>query len=161
MPLLVFTYHLPGNMHIVASSVNAWAVRYQCACVLRKSGKHTRVFYKLPSPVHSVFEMLFRYSLPFPHVYVYRMSHSMKNIHVALQYFVKLRWHWCMMLCVHLSSFIITCLVFFLVLVQAVQAMVQQAMQYIDQTPDLDTKIELIKTLNSVSAGKVSAFSFW
>lgn len=38
---------------------------------------------------------------------------------------------------------------------QAVQAMVQQAMQYIDQTPDLDTKIELIKTLNNVSAGKV------
>ncbi|KAL0344345.1 UNVERIFIED_CONTAM: 26S proteasome non-ATPase regulatory subunitA [Sesamum angustifolium] len=37
----------------------------------------------------------------------------------------------------------------------AVQAMVQQAMQYIDQTPDLDTKIELIKTLNSVSAGKI------
>lgn len=48
----------------------------------------------------------------------------------------------------------------FLVLVQAVQAMVQQAMQYIDQTPDLDTKIELIKTLNNVSAGKVSVFSF-
>lgn len=38
---------------------------------------------------------------------------------------------------------------------QAVQSMVQQAMQYIDQTPDLDTKIELIKTLNNVSAGKV------
>ncbi|KAI3461978.1 hypothetical protein Pfo_018641 [Paulownia fortunei] len=38
---------------------------------------------------------------------------------------------------------------------QAVQAMVQQAMQYIDQTPDLDTKIELIKTLNNVSAGKI------
>ncbi|CAA3010337.1 26S proteasome non-ATPase regulatory subunit 12 homolog A-like [Olea europaea subsp. europaea] len=38
---------------------------------------------------------------------------------------------------------------------QAVQAMVQQAMEYIDQTPDLDTKIELIKTLNSVSAGKI------
>ncbi|XP_075482112.1 26S proteasome non-ATPase regulatory subunit 12 homolog A-like [Primulina tabacum] len=38
---------------------------------------------------------------------------------------------------------------------QAVQAMVQQSMQYIDQTPDLDTKIELIKTLNSVSAGKI------
>lgn len=34
--------------------------------------------------------------------------------------------------------------------------MVQQAMLYIDQTPDLDTRIELIKTLNSVSAGKVS-----
>lgn len=50
--------------------------------------------------------------------------------------------------------------VFSWILVQAVQAMVQQAMQYIDQTPDLDTKIELIKTLNSVSAGKVSAFSF-
>ncbi|KAL3613485.1 26S proteasome non-ATPase regulatory subunit 12 A [Castilleja foliolosa] len=38
---------------------------------------------------------------------------------------------------------------------QAVQAMVQQAMQYIDQTPDLDTKIELIKTLNNISAGKI------
>lgn len=38
---------------------------------------------------------------------------------------------------------------------QAVQAMVQQAMQYIDKTPDLDSKIELIKTLNNVSAGKV------
>lgn len=48
------------------------------------------------------------------------------------------------------------CLIFlFGGLMQAVQAMVQQAMQYIDQTPDLDTKIELIKTLNSVSAGKV------
>lgn len=33
--------------------------------------------------------------------------------------------------------------------------MVQQAMQYIDQTPDLDSKIELIKTLNNVAAGKV------
>ncbi|GFY94187.1 26S proteasome regulatory subunit, putative [Actinidia rufa] len=38
---------------------------------------------------------------------------------------------------------------------QAVTAMVQQAMQYIDVTPDLETKIELIKTLNSVSAGKI------
>lgn len=38
---------------------------------------------------------------------------------------------------------------------QAVTAMVQQAMQYIDQTPDIETKIELIKTLNSVSAGKI------
>ncbi|KAL1567960.1 26S proteasome non-ATPase regulatory subunit 12 A [Salvia divinorum] len=37
----------------------------------------------------------------------------------------------------------------------AVQAMVHQAMQYIDKTPDLDSKIELIKTLNSVSAGKI------
>lgn len=39
--------------------------------------------------------------------------------------------------------------------VQAVTAMVQQAMQYIDQTPDLETRIELIKALNNVSAGKV------
>jgi len=39
---------------------------------------------------------------------------------------------------------------------QAVTAMVQQAMQYIDETPDVETRIELIKTLNSVSAGKVS-----
>ncbi|XP_074280646.1 26S proteasome non-ATPase regulatory subunit 12 homolog A-like [Silene latifolia] len=38
---------------------------------------------------------------------------------------------------------------------QAVTAIVQQAMQYIDQTPDLETRIELIKTLNTVSAGKI------
>ncbi|EEF29610.1 conserved hypothetical protein [Ricinus communis] len=52
---------------------------------------------------------------------------------------------------------------------QAVTAMVQQAMQYIDETPDLETRIELIKTLNSVSAGKVTysyieafkCFSIW
>uniref|UniRef100_A0A803N074 CCHC-type domain-containing protein n=1 Tax=Chenopodium quinoa TaxID=63459 RepID=A0A803N074_CHEQI len=37
----------------------------------------------------------------------------------------------------------------------AVTAMVQQAMGYIDQTPDLDTRIELVKTFNSVSAGKI------
>lgn len=37
--------------------------------------------------------------------------------------------------------------------------MVQQAMQYIDQTPDVETKIELIKTLNIVSAGKVSIWN--
>ncbi|OIW20369.1 hypothetical protein TanjilG_09529 [Lupinus angustifolius] len=37
----------------------------------------------------------------------------------------------------------------------AVTTLVQQAMQYIDQTPDLETRIELIKTLNSVSAGKI------
>ncbi|KAK7350855.1 hypothetical protein VNO77_09860 [Canavalia gladiata] len=37
----------------------------------------------------------------------------------------------------------------------AVTAMVQQAMQYIDETPDLETRIELIKTLNSVSTGKI------
>ncbi|GKV25230.1 hypothetical protein SLEP1_g34698 [Rubroshorea leprosula] len=38
---------------------------------------------------------------------------------------------------------------------QAVTSMVQQGMQYIDQTPDLETRIELIKTLNNVSAGKI------
>ncbi|XP_057415297.1 26S proteasome non-ATPase regulatory subunit 12 homolog A-like [Lotus japonicus] len=38
---------------------------------------------------------------------------------------------------------------------QAVTAMVQQAMQYIDETPDVETRVELIKTLNSVSAGKI------
>ncbi|XP_020099054.1 26S proteasome non-ATPase regulatory subunit 12 homolog A-like isoform X2 [Ananas comosus] len=38
---------------------------------------------------------------------------------------------------------------------QAVTAMVQKAMEYIDETPDLDTRIELIKTLNSVSSGKI------
>ncbi|KAG7011145.1 26S proteasome non-ATPase regulatory subunit 12-like A [Cucurbita argyrosperma subsp. argyrosperma] len=38
---------------------------------------------------------------------------------------------------------------------QAVTAMVQQAMQYIDETPDIETKIQLITTLNNVSAGKI------
>ena len=36
--------------------------------------------------------------------------------------------------------------------------MVQRAMEYIDLTPDIDTRIELIKTLSSVSAGKVRIF---
>ncbi|XP_075658945.1 26S proteasome non-ATPase regulatory subunit 12 homolog A-like [Castanea sativa] len=30
-----------------------------------------------------------------------------------------------------------------------------KAMQYIDETPDIETRIELIKTLNNVSAGKI------
>nr|GEU74802.1 hypothetical protein [Tanacetum cinerariifolium] len=38
---------------------------------------------------------------------------------------------------------------------QAVTVMVQQAMQYVNQTPDIETKIELIKTFNNVSAGKI------
>ncbi|XP_059642895.1 26S proteasome non-ATPase regulatory subunit 12 homolog A-like [Cornus florida] len=38
---------------------------------------------------------------------------------------------------------------------QAVTAIVQQAMQYIDETPDIETKIEMIQTLNSVSVGKI------
>lgn len=37
---------------------------------------------------------------------------------------------------------------------QAVTSMVQQAIQYIDMTPDMETKIELIKTLNGITAGK-------
>jgi len=41
---------------------------------------------------------------------------------------------------------------------QAITAMVQRAMEYIDLTPDIDTRIELIKTLSSVSAGKVRIF---
>lgn len=40
-------------------------------------------------------------------------------------------------------------------MIQAVTAMVQKAMQYIDETPDIDTRIELIQTLSNVSAGKV------
>lgn len=39
--------------------------------------------------------------------------------------------------------------------VQAVTAMVQQAMQYIDEAPTVEARIELIETLNTVSAGKV------
>ena len=42
--------------------------------------------------------------------------------------------------------------------IQEVITMVQQDMQYIDETPDLDTRVELIKTLNNVSAGKVCVF---
>ena len=41
---------------------------------------------------------------------------------------------------------------------QAITAMVQKAMEYIDLMPDMDTRIELIKTLSSVSAGKVRTF---
>lgn len=33
--------------------------------------------------------------------------------------------------------------------------MVQQAMQYIAETPTVEARIELIETLNTVSAGKV------
>lgn len=42
-----------------------------------------------------------------------------------------------------------------LCLLQAVQAFVRQAMGYIDQTPDKETRIELIKTLQTVTEGKV------
>jgi hypothetical protein len=33
--------------------------------------------------------------------------------------------------------------------------MVQRAMVYIDKAPDVEAQIELIKTLNTVTAGKV------
>jgi hypothetical protein len=42
------------------------------------------------------------------------------------------------------------------VYIQAVVGFVQEAMAYIDQIKDLDAKIELISTLNTVTAGKVS-----
>ncbi|GBG70043.1 hypothetical protein CBR_g4871 [Chara braunii] len=38
---------------------------------------------------------------------------------------------------------------------QAIQAVVQEAMTYIDASPDLETKVEVIKTLVSVTAGKI------
>lgn len=45
--------------------------------------------------------------------------------------------------------------------VQAVTAMVQQAMQYIDEAPTVEARIELIETLNTVSAGKVLLISLF
>ena len=39
---------------------------------------------------------------------------------------------------------------------QAVQAFVKQAVSYVDHAPDRDTTVELIKTLQSVTEGKVS-----
>lgn len=44
---------------------------------------------------------------------------------------------------------------FIFVLIQAISALVQEAMSYIESAPDLETKIELIKTLTNVTAGKV------
>ena len=41
---------------------------------------------------------------------------------------------------------------------QPITAMVQKAVDYIDLTLEIDTRIELIKTLSSVSAGKVRIF---
>lgn len=41
------------------------------------------------------------------------------------------------------------------VLLQAVQAFVRQAMDYVEKTPNEETKVELIKTLQSVTEGKV------
>lgn len=38
---------------------------------------------------------------------------------------------------------------------QAVTKMIQEAFSYVDQTPDKETKLKLIDTLRTVSAGKV------
>ena len=40
---------------------------------------------------------------------------------------------------------------------QAITSMVQECMTFLDATPDLDTKVALIKTLVTVSAGKARA----
>ena len=42
---------------------------------------------------------------------------------------------------------------------QAIQSFVRQSMAYIPQTPDKETRIELIKTLQTVTEGKVSCLS--
>jgi hypothetical protein len=42
---------------------------------------------------------------------------------------------------------------------QVVQAFVKQGLSYIDKAPDKETKVELIKTLQSVTEGKVRASS--
>lgn len=52
-----------------------------------------------------------------------------------------------------LAPLTLPCLSFFLL--QVVQAFVRQAMGYLGQTPDLETKVELIKNLQSVTEGKV------
>lgn len=39
---------------------------------------------------------------------------------------------------------------------QAVQAFVKQAVSYVDKAPDRETTVELIKTLQAVTEGKVS-----
>lgn len=38
---------------------------------------------------------------------------------------------------------------------QAITSMVQECMTFLDKTPDVETKLELIKTLVTVSAGKI------
>ena len=38
---------------------------------------------------------------------------------------------------------------------QAVTKMIQEAFSYVEQTPDLETKLKLIDTLRTVTAGKV------
>lgn len=42
-------------------------------------------------------------------------------------------------------------------LLQAVATMVEECCKFVDQTPDLNTKLSLIDTLRTVSEGKVKA----
>lgn len=43
---------------------------------------------------------------------------------------------------------------------QAITSMVKEAMSYLDKTPDMSTKLELIETLKSVTDGKVGIAAF-
>ena len=45
---------------------------------------------------------------------------------------------------------------FIVQILQVVQAFVRQSMGYIEQTPDKESKLELIKTLQTVTEGKVT-----
>lgn len=42
---------------------------------------------------------------------------------------------------------------------QAITKMVQVVMSFLDDTPDMETKLRLIETLRTVTEGKVSSFS--
>lgn len=44
---------------------------------------------------------------------------------------------------------------------QAITKMVQVVMSFLDDTPDMETKLRLIETLRVVTEGKVSHFQFW
>jgi 26S proteasome regulatory subunit N5 len=44
---------------------------------------------------------------------------------------------------------------------QATTKMVQQAMVYLDDTPDMKTKLELVDTLRTVTEGKVEIYIFF
>jgi 26S proteasome regulatory subunit N5 len=39
--------------------------------------------------------------------------------------------------------------------------MVQVVMSFLDDTPDMETKLRVIETLRTVTEGKVSYFQFW
>ena len=41
---------------------------------------------------------------------------------------------------------------------QAVTKMIQEAYTYVEQTPDLETKLKLIDTLRTITAGKVRQY---